>query len=467
MRHGRGVAAALLLLAWMHPAAADPDGDLDLIPAASSAMPATPAAAGGRERIYLENAVTEVSQRPDDPGVPLPATRGYLWQERLLLDVRSDRALGEYTELHLSDRFNLRDEDDLPFPDHEDLINDLRESYLSWHPAAPFYLDAGRINLKSGIALGYNPTDFFKTRTVTEPLSSDPSVLREDRLGTVMLRGQDIWEGGSVTVAYAPRLHHATSIYGNDELPSFNPMLDRTNAHDRLLLKASFQLGDDSNPEVLLYREAGRTHVGTNLSVGLGQSTVGYLEWSGAERPSLISEAMDYGRETGTLPADAAPPLPTTSNRTFKSELAVGASYTNAYNMTFNAEYLVNQAGFSDSDWDAWFAAAGRAGPGSPLVDELWYLRAYAQDQQQQNTRRAYFTRADWVDAFGMKLELTGFALVDAHDRSGIAQLAAGYYFSDAWTLGGQLVKYFGSRRSDFGSLGTSYSVLFSVTHYF
>lgn len=465
MMHLRTAMVALCLLVWVLPAAADPDSDLDLIPAASTGIPAAPAAAGGQDRVYLENAVTEVSRAPDDPTAP-PA-RGYLWQERLLLDVRTDSVVSERTGLHLSDRLNLRDEDDLPFPDHEDLINDLREAYLSWHPVDPLYLDAGRINLKSGIALGYNPTDFFKSRSVTEPLSSDPSALREDRLGTVMLRGQDIWEGGSVTVAYAPRLHHPTAIYSDGDLPSFNPMFDRSNAHDRLLLKASFRLGDDANPEVLLYREAGRTHLGTNLSVGLGQNAVGYLEWSGAERPTLISEAMDYGRETGTLPADATSPLPTGSNRTFKSELAIGASYTNADDMTFNAEYLVNQAGFSGADWDRWSAAAEQAGAGSPRLDELWYLRAYAQDQQQQNTREAYFARADWVDAFGMKLELTGFALVDAHDRSGIAQLGAGYYFSDAWTLGGQLIKYFGSRRSDFGSLGASYSLLFSVTHYF
>jgi len=54
--------------------------------------------------------------------------------------------------------------------------------YASWEPLDRTYLDLGRINLKSGVALGFNPTDFFKTRAVVEPLSADPSVLREDRL---------------------------------------------------------------------------------------------------------------------------------------------------------------------------------------------------------------------------------------------------------------------------------------------
>jgi len=463
--NGWRTAFAVLLLAWVLPAAADQDGNLDLIPAPATAVAAPAADTGQGQKIYVEDAVTTVS-RSDHPAVP-PPSQGYLWQERLLLDVRADRALSEGFELHLSDRLNLRDEDDLPFPTHEDVINDLRENYLGWRPSNSSYLDAGRINLKSGIALGYNPTDFFKTRSVTEPLSNDPSAQREDRLGTVMLRGQDIWEGGSLTLAYAPKISHPTPIYSNDDLPSFNPMYDRTNADDRFLVKTSLDLGDDSSPEFLLYREAGETHLGTDLSVGLGQHAVGYLEWSGARRADLITEAMDYGRETGSLPADAISPLPTGTNRTFKSEMALGASYTNEYNMTFNAEYLVNQAGFSGRDWDNWFAVAAHAAQGSPVVDELWYLRAYAQDQQQLNTRQAYFARMDWVDAFSLKLELTAFTLVDGHDGSGIAQISADYYLSDHWTLGGQVVKYFGSRRSDFGSLGTSYSLLLNATHYF
>ncbi len=71
-------------------------------------------------------------------------------------------------------------------------MNDFREAYIEWRLADQTYLALGRINLKSGIALGYNPTDYFKTRTVSEPLSADPTVLREDRLGTVMLRLQHI-----------------------------------------------------------------------------------------------------------------------------------------------------------------------------------------------------------------------------------------------------------------------------------
>ena len=69
------------------------------------------------------------------------------------------------------------------------MLNELREAFISWQPADGTWIDLGRINLKSGVAVGYNPTDFFRTRAVVEPLTADPTVLREDRLGTLMLLG--------------------------------------------------------------------------------------------------------------------------------------------------------------------------------------------------------------------------------------------------------------------------------------
>ena len=458
-----GLRAGLFLTAalWSAAVLAGDDPDLDLIP--SGPQPPVQAQSAVTQNTYLEDAYTKVFQR-DALAVPLPAS--YDWQDRLLLDLRRDWRIRQDLRLILSNRLNVRKEPDLPFPDHEDVVTDFREAYISWQPTDSSYLDFGRINFKNGIALGYNPTDYFKTRAVTEPLSADPTVLREDRLGTAMLRLQEIWQQGTLTVAYAPRLHRPSAIYSNDDLPSFNPMFDRTNAHDRVLVKGSYDFGDNLDPEVLLYREDGRTQLGANLSVTVGQSVVTYVEWSGSQRPNLITDALDYGRSTGTLPPGAPSVLPTTSNKSFKSELAIGASYTTTGNVTLNLEYHLNQAGFSGRDWSDWFAAGAGQSAGSPVAQQLWYIRGYAQDQQQQNTEEMLFLRADWVDAFGLKLEFTGFGVVDLHDRSGEIQGAAAYYLSDAWTLGAQLTRNFGAARSDFGSLPTSYSVLFSLRRY-
>src|SRR6185437_4042841 len=463
MRQGVGRALLLLALAWSGLAVAQEDANLALIPPDSQSPPKLRGSRSG-QNIYLENALTAASLRDD---LPVPAQPSYDWQERLLLDVRDAWEVGRTTRLVLSDRLNLRAESDLSFPGHGNVVNDLREAYAEWRLAEQTYLALGRINLKSGSALGYNPTDYFKARTVSEPLSADPSVLREDRLGTVMLRLQHIWRGGSLTLAFAPRLRRQSPIYSNTELPSFDPALGRTNSDDRFLLRSTIDLSRDLSPEVLVYHDSHGTRVGANLSLTLGQSVVAYVEESVARRRDLIGEALDFGRATGALPAGAPDEPPAAPGKSLENELAVGASYTTASRITWNLEYHLNQAGFTSQDWNRWFATGTDPGTPPALANELWYTRAYAVDQQEQSTEQAAFVRADWTDAFGLNLELSGFVNVDLRDGSGQAQAEADYYLSNAWTLGLLAAGDFGSPRSDFGSLPTSYSVLVSVRRYF
>jgi hypothetical protein len=454
----------------------DQDRDLDLIP--QGAVAAGPAAATKvinttADRAYVEDAFTATSSR-GQLAVAVPGPAPFNWQERLFLDIRKEWRLGGPLTFTYSGRTNFRAEDDLEFPSHENLINDLREAYLSWQPSGRTYLDLGRINLKSGVALGYNPTDFFRTRAVVEPLSADPTVLREDRLGTLMLRGQQLLEAGSITVAFAPKLYEPSAIYTNTGLPSFNPMLDRTNGGNRFLAKGSIKCGDRLSPELLLYREGNQTRFGTNLAEGIGQKVVAYLEWSGGRRASLIDAALRYGRDTGTLPVEAPGVIPESSRVSFQNEVALGASLTTQSRITFNLEYHFNQAGFARADWRNWFAAGEHYSdrlPGrlasSLVVNELWYLRDYALDQQYPVSRHSAFLRADWVDAFITKLELTGFVNTDLEDGSGLAQLTADYYLSDHWTVGGLVSANFGSSRSDFGSLASAASFMIKVARYF
>jgi hypothetical protein len=449
---------------------AEQDKELDLIPQADQQQPANASAGAPKtinngSRLYLENAFSVASLR-NQPDVPAPGPRPFNWQERLFLDVRKEWRLADPLTLTYSGRLNFRGEDDLSFPTHENVINDLREVYLSWQPRERLYLDMGRINLKSGVALGYNPTDFFRTRAVVEPLSADPTVLREDRLGTLMLRGQQLLGRGSLTVAFAPRLYKASPIYTNLNLPSFDPMLERTNARNRFLAKGSVNVSEAFSPEFLLYREGSQTRFGTNLAESLGQRVVTYVEWSGGRRASLIHDALHYGRETGTLPIQAASVLPESPHESFQSELAIGASYTTQSRITFNLEYHFNQAGFTHSDWRNWFAVGHGHSAASPIAGELWYLREYALDQQEPVSRHSVFLRADWVDAFVPKLELTGFVNADVYDGSGLLQISADYYLSDHWTVGGLVATNFGTARSDFGSLAQAANVMIKVARY-
>jgi hypothetical protein len=402
------VGAALAVICPIASAADNPppspeNQDLERIPPAiqspSEAPTTQESSRAPTQRLYVESALTVTSSR-DDLIVPAPPPPAYNWQERLFADVRWQWRLGDRVQASYSGRLNLRFENDISFPSQENLINDLREASVQWEPADGTYLDIGRINVKSGVALGFNPTDFFKTRAVVEPLSADPTVLREDRLGTLLLRAQHIWEKG------------------------------------------------------------------LNFAEAVGQHVITYVEWSGGHAGDIVAEAYQYGRESGTLPPNAPTVLPAGSTG-FKHAVAVGASYTTESRVTMNLEYHYNQAGFTNQTWDQWFAAGRGHSPESTVSQELWFVRDYALDQQEPISRNYVFMRADWVDAFVPKLELTGFIDVDLRDGSNLVQIGASYYLSHNWTVGGQLIATFGSRDSDFGSLPSRGSVLVTAAYYF
>jgi hypothetical protein len=452
-------ACALLLIGPLaHTAHAQTDPDIDRIPAAL----VQPAGESAPNRsLYLQGDLTFNGLR-SAMAVPLPPPTPPQWEARAFLDLRLNRQLSGEFSLAYSGRLNLRTEDGEAIPSRENIRHDLREILLSWSAGNAVFLELGRINLKSGVAEGFNPTDFFKTRAVVEPTSIDPAVLREDRLGVVMLQAQAIAAAGSVTIALAPKLAGDSPPYENNNLPSFNPMLDRTNSLWRGLIKGSLDLSAGFSPEVLIYEEAGRSRFGFNLTKGWGKAVVAYLEWSAGRRASLAAEALQAGRANHVLVTGAA--FGVGADRFFANDLAVGASYTTQAGINFDLEFDYHQAAFSAKDWRNWFGA--RMGPGAPTSGEVWFIRGYAGDQQEPVARSAVFARTAWRNAFTKNLTLSGFAAADLRDASGLAQFSTEYNVSARWTVGLLADVYFGARRSDFGSLPQKVSALLRMTRY-
>ncbi|MDB5409921.1 MAG: hypothetical protein JWL84_4833 [Rhodospirillales bacterium] len=460
-----GIVACCLLAV---PAQADENQDIDLIPPdiqAPTVASETPSATGPG-KLFLENAVTFYDYR-NNLLVKLPQTApppNVL--ERLFFDARRSWTLGEAVGFTYSGRLNVLAQDRADFPTHDSIRNDLREAFLSWSPLPQSYLDLGRVNLRSGVATGFNPTDFFKTRAVVDRLSNDPAVLRENRLGTFMVLGQGIGEKGAVSVAYAPALYRPSALYLGS-LPSFDPMLDRTNAHDRFLVKGNYDLIPGLSSEALLYHEGSTTRIGANLTQPIGDAVVAYAEWSGGRRYSLAEEAYRYGQATGTLPSSAPRVLPGDRGKHFYNDLATGASLTTANKITINVEYHLHEAGFTRQDWKNWFAAGqSRFAPASAAAS-LWYIRSYALDQNEPMTRDTAFIRIDRADAFIRDLELAAFADISLYDGSALVQVTADYYWSPRWTIGAILAGNLGSRRSEHGSMPQAGSALLKATRYF
>jgi hypothetical protein len=451
--------AAVLLVAPQIAAGDDtdviPQGVLDETPATAPSAPSS-----SHWKLFLEDAFTLSAY--DDVVVSFPSGQASARQNRTSFDARLGWKPLESLSFTLSDRLSLSFEDQRSFFSRNTLRNDFREGYLTWRPSPNLYVEAGRINVRNGAALGYNPTDFFKTRTLMGQSSLDPSVIRQNRLGTVMLRGEAIWSGGSASLAVAPKLASASPVVESDPM-GLDPHFGATNAGARVLATVGFDAFDLS-PQLLGYVEDGRAKVGVNLTRAIGDAVVVYAEWAGGPEKNLITRAIALGRETGTLP-DMAPPVPPTSDATaFRNDVAGGLSWTLAAKVTLNAEYHFHQAGLSSDDWRSWFDLG--AAPGAPpaLVGELWFLRAYANDAQEPLSQHQLFVRASWPRAFGPELELTAFAFVDLVDGSVLSQVSANEYLSSRWTASVYVSSNLGPARSERGSSPQRVSSIFQLT---
>ena len=103
-----------------------------------------------------------------------------------------------------------------------------------------------------------------------------------------------------------------------------------------------------------------------------------------------------------------------------------------------------------------------------PGIDAaLWYIRSYAQDQQDPTSRHSAFLRWDWQDAFVRDLELTAIATVNLQDASAFAQVTAEYHLSRAWTVAALASGTSGGRRTEYGSLPGIASLLLRANRYF
>lgn len=371
----RAAALAMLLVpAW---ALCD---DQDALALKSAPAPAAESA-DRPMRLYLEASIGRVEQR-----YGLPA----LTARRLLMDFNYNQKLGDGWRFALSDRLDYVDP---PAVTGQSTINSLREAYVSWQDeGGSRSAEFGRVNLRNGPAYGYNPTDYFRETALRTITTSDPLALRENRLGTVMLRAQQLWAGGAVSIALAPKLANAPSI------ESFNPDLGATNRQNRALVSWSAQATDRFSGQVLgFYEDDVGSQLGLNFTALLTDSVVGHFEWSrGRDQVALSGEAATIA----------------TRNR-----LSAGATYTTPTKLALTAEYEYN--GFAP-DSAAW-SAAGVDALGAYLIRSL--------SSQEIGSRNAWTFYAVQKNAVWKGLDMSALLRLNADDDSRLGWIELRYHW--------------------------------------
>ncbi|MFZ2388359.1 MAG: hypothetical protein WAW69_11225 [Polaromonas sp.] len=387
-----------------------------------SAPEVTPEAARDT-KLFFEGAIGNASQRY------LPHSRDL---GRASLDVSHSTRLAPGWRAVISDRL------DHIYPrdaDADETVNSLREAYLSWQPeGGNTVLEFGRINLRYGPGYGYNPTDFFRDGSLRVLTTADPFALRENRLGSVMLRAQRLWTDGSLSVALSPKLADRPNPDG------WSLDLGSTNNRNRTLIALGTQFSQRVSSQLFLYKEANLSPtLGANMTALLSDAAVAHLELTRGKEADLLSRAL-------FLPASTV-----TRNR-----FVGGVTYTTLGKLSVTAEYQYNGFGLNQSNW----AALGAA----PAI-QLAYLRE-ALRLQDLAPRQAYLIYVT-QKSLGLKdLDLTAYLRLNPGDDSKLAWLELRHHWP-SFDLTFQLQQNIGKSTSEFGILPDRRIMQVMGTYYF
>lgn len=349
---------------------------------------------------------------------------------RLSLDLQLDKSLAPGWRGVLANRL------DVDWPPQRGTghgINTLKEAYVSWQPSDALVLDLGRINARFGVATGYSPTDYFRTRSLRSLVSVDPNDLKKNRQGAFMLRGQALWAGGALSALISPRL---ASQPGSASI-SLNE--GATNASNRWLLAWSQGLSERFDPQWLLYgEERGPAQLGFNLAALANDATVVFMEWSGGRGRPQVAQALDLAE-----------------GWRFQRRLSTGIRYTTSDKLSLTLEYSSNSAAPDAAQWRDL-----QSGAPWPYAQ----YRRWTQSAQELTTRTQYALYADWPDVLVSRLDLRAMVRVNGADHSRLHWLEARYRWSQT-DAAVQWHSSSGTARTDFGIAPSAWQI--SVRRYF
>ena len=396
-------------------------------------------AAADEESAALALTGPDSAQGTDMHAFSMVAESAWTWAEgraggsedaqRLSVDLRYDAKVAPAWRTVLADRL---DADRSPSAGIEP-VNTLKEAYVTWLANDEALFDVGRINGRQGVAYGYNPTDYFRANALRTSNSLDPNSLRNDRLGTVMLRGTSLWDGGAVTALLAPHLG-AASTDG-----PFAASWSATNDATRWLLSYGRRLGSGWNAQwLMLGTRHGSPQGGLNLEQSLGGATIVFAEASAGRARSAWAQALQH-------PAPEA----------LQARIATGMTYSLRSGLSLTFEYEYDGAALNAREW-----SAARMGD---LAHYARY-RDFVGNQQEMATQHNAFVYATWT-GLARHLDCSAFVRLDLLDRSFLPWTELRYHLSHVDTAL-RWQAYRGSGTSDYGAATTRQTVQLLLDYY-
>ncbi|GMV46040.1 MAG: hypothetical protein AMXMBFR66_14380 [Pseudomonadota bacterium] len=483
-----------------------------LAAALAVALAGTSARAADDDALALTSSAEPAAPTASPLRLALEAGGGTLWDHwqdrsvaarRVAVDLRYAQPIGGGWRVALSDRLDHVH----PMPGGQpDTLNSLREAYAGWQADdAATVLDLGRVNYRNGPAFGFNPTDFLRSGALRTITTADPVALRENRMGTAMLRLGRRWGDAGLSAVLAPKIAEAPNRNGssadfgatNDrarlllvadarfsdrlssgalrtittadpvalrenrmgtamlrlgrrwgdaglsavlapkiaEAPNRNGSsadFGATNDRARLLLVADARFSDRLSGQLLALaaRHQG-PQWGLNLTALASDAMVVYAEYAQGNERSLIDTLAAAAGGAGGAPAAR------------QRKAALGLTYTLPSKLSITLEADYNSRGLRSGEFASWLAQ----GPAAYFA-----YAALTQPSQELGSRRAWLAYVTQKELGLKQLDLTALVRQNAEDRSTLGWLELRYHWP-RFDVALQLQAASGSARTEFGAM--------------
>lgn len=299
-----------------------------------------------------------------------------------------------------------------------------------------WWMEAGRINVRNGVATGYNPSDFLRTNSIAFARTRDPQRLRESRLGAVQLRAGSRLHEMEWAVSVSPRISEPRDPAWHD--PRWGAVNHGASQQSLEISLPRWQ-GVFSQLIWQHHGDAGN-RFGASLNTAVGQSAILYAEWASIRRVPLMALA---NRDAATMDRVA--------------QWATGFSYTTSSRITVGLEWQHNGAGLSRSDWQGDWQRLDPASQGRVVTD--------AAASSDPLSRHALMASMLW-ERFGHRnADLNCLWRRNQSDHSHMTWCEWRYKGeADEWSVAGTRLN--GSSRSEFGMLDQRWSVALRWRHF-
>ena len=325
----------------------------------------------------------------------------------------------------------------------------IKELYYKGSFAETSFYEVGRINIKEGVARGYNPTDYFKG-SYSLTLSSDPKERKENRLGALLFSETLFLDKFTVKGIYSPKV----SVSKNNLLSDTKYIglhLDESNYHDRASLYVDYSGFKDVSSSMIFHLNEDDLNFGFNLSY-VYESWIMYLENSLKYAKNDINKMQVHPDIKKSFEKEKA----------YIDQATLGFNYTSESNIVTILEYIFNSGGLDSDDWDDWF----RLSKNPFFAGELGGIRESLVKNETILSQQSLFllSRASDIQT---NLDASFLAWVNPYDGSSLSQVGFEYAYDDSLQTNLFVRNYQGKKDSEYGSALNDYEVLIEAEYFF